>query len=159
MIGLYFLLIDTSLAPFLSYFVGQDYYQLLRLSDYVKPMLYSITNAPAGIPFEVDMYAKMFDDSPENALKRKKLLMDSVGFGDSFISNEVAGIKKAIKSTAPHTKLYAGIELNYIEHIAPVTKEYIKTSMVNISQADGVVPSWDLNTIPDSHIDCLLEAL
>ena len=146
-------------APFMSYFVGQDYYKLLRLCDYVKPMLYGVTNAPAGIPFEIDMYAKTFDDSRENAQKRKKQLMDSVGFGDSFIGNEIAGINKVIKSTAPHTKLYAGIELNYIEHIAPVTEDYIRASITKISQADGIVASWDLNTIPDSHIDCLLDAL
>ena len=143
-------------VPFLAYFVGQDYHRLLGLADIVKPMFYSITNAPAGIPFEIDMYAGAFDDDSLNAQKRKEILLALVGYDDGFIRREVTGINKIIKSNDLQIKHYAGIELNYVEHIAPVTEAYIRESIANTSEADGIVPSWDLNTIPDSHIDCLM---
>ena len=147
-------------APFLACFLGQDYHRLLELEpDIVKPMFYGATNGPGGLPFEIDMYAKAFDDDPNNAQMRKEVLLDCIGYSDVFISEEIAGIKKIIKSNRLETKLYAGIELNYIEHYAPVTEKYIRESIGKIPEADGIVASWDLNTIPDSHIDYLLDSL
>ena len=146
-------------APFLAYFVGQDYHRLLGLADIVKPMFYGITNAPAGIPFEIDMYAKAFDDYTGNARERKVFFEDCVGYGDDIISREIRDIKRVIERNKFHTLLYAGIELNYVKDVAPVTKEYILNSLSKISDADGLVASWDLASIPDAHIDCLLGAI
>jgi hypothetical protein len=119
-------------------------------------MFYRITNAPAGLPFEINRYAEAFDGDAANAKKRKQLLLDTVGYENNFIENEITGIRNIINGKGLTTRLYAGIELNYNEHIAPVTEEYIRESMVMTKEADGIVPSWDLNTIPVSHIDCLL---
>jgi len=41
-------------APFLSPFTGQDLKKLSGLCDFIKPMMYRMTNAPAGLPFETD---------------------------------------------------------------------------------------------------------
>jgi hypothetical protein len=131
----------------------------MPLADFVKPMFYGMTNAPAGLPFEINMYAGAFDNDAENAEKRKKLFLDCIGYGNGFISSEIAGIRKIIDNNGLKTKLYAGIEINYNGHIAPVTEDYIRESITNIEGADGIVASWDLNTIPDSHIDCLLDAV
>jgi len=145
-------------APFVSCFVGQNYSRLLPLADMVKPMLYKITNAPAGLPFELGVYSTAFDDSVENAGKRKKLLTDIVRFDDpDFISFEVNGIMRVIKDQQLTTRMYAGIELNYLD-VAPVTNEYIEQSVRNIKNSDGIVTSWDLNTTPESNINCLLNA-
>jgi hypothetical protein len=146
-------------APFLAYFAGQDYHRLMHLAGFVKPMFYGMTNAPAGLPFEISMYARAFDEDAENAEKRKKLFLDCIGYGNGFVSNEIANIRKIIDANGLKTRLYAGIELIYDEHIAPVTEEYIRKSITNIKGADGIVASWDLNTIPDSHLDCLLDAI
>jgi len=144
-------------APFVSCFVGQNYSLLLPLADMIKPMLYKITNAPAGLPFEIDVYSTAFDNIPINAVKRRKFLTDIVGYEDTdFINREVLGIMNIIKEQNLTTKMYAGIELNYVQDIAPVTNDYIKQSINAIRHSDGIVTSWDLNTTPDSHIDCLL---
>ena len=146
-------------APFVSCFVGQNYSKLLPLADMVKPMLYKITNAPAGLPFEIDVYSTAFDNDPENAKKRRALLSEIAGYEDqSFISREISGIMKTIKENNLKTKLYAGIELNYVQDISPVTKEYIEKSIKNIRHSDGIVTSWDLNTTPENHIEYLLNA-
>ena len=41
-------------APSLGYFAGQRFRYLGEKADFVKPMLYRYTDAPAGIPFEVN---------------------------------------------------------------------------------------------------------
>ncbi|MDR0447347.1 MAG: hypothetical protein LBH07_01620, partial [Treponema sp.] len=41
-------------APFLSPFVGQDLDAFSGLCDFIKPMMYRATVAPAGLPFETD---------------------------------------------------------------------------------------------------------
>jgi len=146
-------------APFLAYFVGQDYHRLVRLADFVKPMFYGITNAPAGIPFEINMYAKAFDNNAKNAKKRKERLLNFIGYGNGFINNEIAGIKKIIVENDLMTRLYAGIEINYNEQIVPVTGTYIKEGVKSMKEADGIVASWDLDTMQDSHIDFLLDAM
>jgi len=144
-------------APFVSCFVGQNYSKLMPLADMVKPMLYKITNAPAGLPFEIDVYSTAFDNDSENAKKRKSLLTEIVGYEDKdFISREISGIMKIINDRKLKTKLYAGIELNYVQDISPVTKEYIEQSIENIRHSDGIVTSWDLNTTPDNHVEYLL---
>ena len=146
-------------SPFLAYFVGQDYHRLLYLADFVKPMFYSITNAPAGLPFEINMYTAAFDDNADNAEKRKRSFLNCTGYGNGFINSEITGIRKIIDENKLKTKLYAGIELNYNESIAPVTEGYIRESVAKTKGADGIVTSWDLNTTPDSHIDCLLDTV
>jgi len=146
-------------APFISTFVGQDYHSLLEITDIVKPMLYNKTNAPAGLPFEINTYASAFDGNKENALKRKEHLLKTVGYGFGFIGREVEGINRIIKQKELNTKLHAGIEINCVENIAPVTKEYIKESVANVKSADGIIASWNLNTIPECNIDCLLDEM
>ena len=146
-------------APFIAYFVGQDYHKLLQLTDIVKPMMYNITNAPAGIPFEVNQYACAFDNCPENVLLRKNHLLKTVDYDNDFIKREVDGILQVIKQNNLDTKLHVGVEINYMKDIAPVTKEYIEKSYKNVANATGLIASWDLNTIPDDNLDTLLRSM
>ena len=146
-------------APFLAYFVGQSYHRLLHLADFVKPMFYGITNAPAGLPFEIDMYAKAFDDDTKKAERRKERFFNNIGYGKDFITSEITGIRKLMNDNGFKTRLYAGIEVNHITGIAPVTEKYICESVARAEEAGGIVASWDLNTMQDSHIDCMLGAL
>ena len=147
-------------TPTTAFFVGQDYHKLLKLTDIVKPMLYNVTNAPAGIPFEINTYAGAFDKNPENAIARKIHLSEAVGYYEKdFIQREVEGIKSVITQNELKTKLHVGIEVNYVEDIAPVTGEYIRESVTNVKSADGIIASWNLNTMPEDNIMCLLDAM
>lgn len=49
--------VDT-FSPFTSYFAGQDIDELGKMADFVKPMMYRITNAPAGLPWESESLFK-----------------------------------------------------------------------------------------------------
>ncbi len=47
--------IDT-FSPFISYFTGQDLEKLQEVADFIKPMMYRTTKAPAGLPFEFERF-------------------------------------------------------------------------------------------------------
>jgi len=146
-------------APFIAFFVGQDYHRLLKLADIVKPMLYNKTNAPAGLPFEINTYTKAFDSNEENAIARKVHLLETVDYYGNFIEKEVDGIKEVIVRNGFDTKLHVGIEINYVKDIAHVTEKYIKESIASVKNADGIIASWNLSTMPLSNIECLLDEL
>jgi len=143
-------------APFLSWFVGQDYGALAPYADFIKPMFYRKTNAPAGIPFELDMYASAVGGAPETKERRKQKLLNILNTSAidiDFINREIADIRKKLGKT----KIYAGIEINYNERIAPITSLYIKENITKMKGIDGFALSWDLNSTPDENLDAAIE--
>ena len=201
------------LSPFLAFFVGQDYRKLLPLADFVKPMFYRITNAPAGIPFELDMYASAFGGGQQVADRRKSYLLDLLGtseIGVEFVNREIKSIRSCDSCNAASTSntasafsatnavtasaastvstvsaatvannasaantattanaanatnsalIYAGVEINRIKNIAPVTAQYINENLTRIDNVDGFTLSWDLNTAQPADIDAALDCL
>ena len=129
-------------APFMAQFVGQDYGILSRHADFIKPMLYRQTFAPAGMGFEYDLLRKAIpgaDGYPE-------FTMD-VDFLDS-----------QLKAMEPYAcGKYPGIEINYREKVAPTSPEYVTESLDAVMRHgfDGAVLSWNVMEAPDSHISCL----
>jgi len=120
-------------------------------------MFYRETYAPAGLPFELDMYANAFGGDPDVIASRKRFLLDVLSapaIDVDFINREIAGIRNVIGDT----KLYAGIEINYNERIAPVTARYIRENITGLKNADGFALSWDLCSTPDENIDAVLSA-
>lgn len=49
-------------APNISYLFGQDINRLSEIADFIKPMYYRRTFAPAGIPFELQNYADLYGE-------------------------------------------------------------------------------------------------
>jgi len=144
-------------ALYLSFFVGQDYHGLAPYTDFIKPMFYRKTNAPAGLPFELDMYAAAFGGNREMIEKRKKYLLDILNTEQvdaGFINSEINGINKVIGNC----KHYAGIEINYNERIARITADYIHENITGLKNTDGFALSWDLCSTPDENLDAVLNA-
>lgn len=146
--------LDT-FSPFTAYFAGQDIKKLGQKADFIKPMMYRITQAPAGLPFEAECLMKeTTKDDPVKVKKRfYKLLAceeekDGV-FDLDFVYRELESL------TETGIKVYAGTEMNRIEGIAPVTPVYIRESMQKIgeTQAAGIVLSWDLLSAPDENLE------
>ena len=144
-------------APFLSYFVGQDYAALAPYADFIKPMFYRKTYAPAGLPFEIDKYANAFGGSLQEIEKRRLYLykmLQTSAIDMSFINREI----KAMRSHIGTAKLYSGIEVNYHEKIAPVKASYIKENIRMTENVDGFALSWDLCGTPDENLKAALDA-
>ena len=129
-------------APFMAPFVGQDYDILSQHADFIKPMLYRRTYAPAGMGFEYELL--------------RKAVPGASGYPD--FSMDEAFLSSQLKAMEPYScGKYPGIEINYRKDIAPTSPAYVKESLDEIMRHgfDGAVLSWNIMEAPDSHIKAL----
>ena len=129
-------------APFMAPFVGQDYGILARHADFIKPMLYRMTFAPAGMGFEYELL--------------RKAVPEASGYPD--FTMDVAFLDSQLDAMADCPCLvYPGIEINYREGVAPTSPAYVTESLdaVMRHRFAGAVLSWNIMEAPDSHIACL----
>ena len=129
-------------APFMAPFVGQDYAILAQHADFIKPMLYRMTFAPAGMGFEYDLLRKAVPGAtgyPEFSMDR------------DFLSSQLEAME-------PYScAKYPGIEINYREGVVPTSPAYVTESLDEVMRHhfDGAVLSWNIMEAPDSHIATL----
>lgn len=129
-------------APFMAPFVGQDYEILAAHADFLKPMLYRQTFAPAGMGFE---YGLMRSAVPE-AEGYPEFQMDL-----DFLHSQLEAME-------PYPcRKFPGIEINYREEIVPTSPEYVTESLSAVisHNFDGTVLSWNIMEAPLAHLDCL----
>lgn len=133
-------------APFMSYFVGQDIPLLSTLADFVKPMMYFNTYAPAGIPFELEC---MLSELNNDGSKFKEL----IGYESSnFLSNEIKNLAAQCKC-----EIFVGIEVNRTEPIALIYPEHIKENLRRYkdSNIQGFVLSWNILNAPEKNLEAI----
>jgi len=129
-------------APLMAPFVGQDYEILSAHADFIKPMLYRQTFAPAGMGFEYELL--------------KAAVPEATGYPAfdmdlDFLHKQL----EAMESCA--CAKYPGIEINYREGVAITSPAYVTESLSAVMSHgfDGAVLSWNIMEAPDAHIDCL----
>jgi hypothetical protein len=126
-------------APLFSSFVGQDYEKIAENADFIKPMMYRRTDAPAGIGYEFEVLKKAMPEAEgyEMPAMDRKFLKDQL---------ETFGSLPAGK--------YPGIEINYREDIARTDAAYIRESMQVLRECgmNGAVLAWDVMLAPESHL-------
>lgn len=129
-------------APFMAPFVGQDYAILAKHADFIKPMLYRQTFAPAGMGFEYDLLRK----AAPNATGYPDFKMDV-----DFLHSQLEAMKPYACGK------YPGIEINYHERIVPTSPKYISESLKAVLSYgfDGAVLSWNIMEAPLSHLEPL----
>lgn len=129
-------------APFMAPFVGQDYAILSQHADFIKPMLYRRTNAPAGMGFEYELL--------------RKAVPEATGYQD--ITMDRAFLDSQLKAMEPYPcAKYPGIEINYRADIVPTSPDYVVESLDEIKRHhfEGAVLSWNIMEAPDAHIRAL----
>ena len=155
-------------APFLSTFVGQDLKRLSSLCDFLKPMMYRITHAPAGLPFETQALLQQTGILNAEKIKRFYQLL-----GINFDSDEKStSIKKPFNLAFSAKELknlckvsacpvYAGIEINRVKDIAETDSSYIKETIKAYvdSGVQGMALSWNLLDMPDDNIDKTIDVI
>ena len=137
-------------APFLCNLVGQDYEVLTKAADFVKPMMYRMTNAPAGVGFETHAFQDVFDLKDESYN-----IIDCMNVtGTEFLEEQLNAIPDDLKK-----KTYPGLEINYREDIARTDPKYIRKSIHCFADCgiEHMVLSWDVMLAPDSHIEAASE--
>ena len=129
-------------APFMAPLVGQDYTILSKHADFIKPMLYRMTFAPAGMGFEYELLKKALP----GATGYPEFQMD-----EAFLDSQLGAMEGAACAKFP------GIEINYIQDIAPTSPEYVSESLKAVMRHgfDGAVLSWNIMEAPDSHLKAL----
>lgn len=152
--------IDT-FSPFIAYFVGQDIKTLGEKADFVKPMMYRLTHAPAGLPWEIRCLL-------EETLGQE---WEQTGAGERYldcihctISHEgIVDTSFAVRELEQMAKmkmnLYPGIEVNRIAKIAESTPDYIKECVQEFSKLpiQGFVLAWDLLSAPMDNIEMVIQ--
>ncbi|MBR5725021.1 MAG: hypothetical protein IKX62_06580 [Bacteroidales bacterium] len=129
-------------APFMAPFVGQDYAILAQHADFIKPMLYRMTTAPAGMGFEYELL--------------RKALPGATGYPD--FAMDAAFLDSQLKAMEPYPcGKYPGIEINYREGVAETTPSYVTESLDAVMRHgfEGAVLSWNIMEAPEAHIACL----
>jgi hypothetical protein len=154
-------LFSPSLAPLVS----QDYAELSKQSDWIKPMLYSRAIGPAGLPLEIGSLWKGFQamhPGSDVALIRSRLRgtfnwelpgteaeLVARGLPAGVISSELARI--AGLGLAARARTYAGIEA-----VHPITPDILESTLAEVRDpADGVIASWNLLSIPEENLRLL----
>lgn len=129
-------------APFMAPFVGQDYEILSQHADFIKPMLYRQTFAPAGMGFEYDLL--------------KSAVPEAAGY--PAFEMDVAFLESQLEAMEPYAcGKFPGIEINYREGVVPTSAEYVTESLNAVMRHgfDGAVLSWNIMEAPQEHIACL----
>ena len=132
-------------APLVSRFVGQNYALITRNADFIKPMLYRRTEAPAGIGYE---YA-LFENNAPGAAGRPGFSMDK-----AFLDTQLEAVGRVSCGK------YPGIEINFADRIVPTDPAYIteSLSMIRDRGFEGAVLSWNVMEAPEAHIAALGKA-
>ena len=129
-------------APFMAPFVGQDYGILAAHADFIKPMLYRKTFAPAGMGFEYDLL--------------KAAVPGATGYPE--FKMDLDFLDSQLEAMEPFAcAKYPGIEINYREGVVPTSPEYVTESLSAVLNHgfEGVVLSWNIMEAPLAHLDCL----
>ncbi len=129
-------------APFMAPFVGQDYSILTAHADFIKPMLYRKTFAPAGMGYEYELLRK----SLPGATGYPALEMDV-----DFLNSQLDAMARY------DCGKYPGIELNYDKELVPTSPEYVAESLKAVKDHgfEGIVLSWNILEVPLSHLEAL----
>jgi hypothetical protein len=137
-------------APFLSTFVGQDLKKLSGLCDFIKPMMYRATYAPAGMPFETEALLKEAGNADQTGFcKSLSLEQKKKPFDLDFAIRE---LQEMAASSA--CSVYAGVEINRQKNIVEVYPNYIEETIKAYAQTGvrGIALSWNLLDAPDENI-------
>lgn len=135
-------------APVVSDFVGQDVEVLGQLVDFIKPMMYRRTYAPAGIPFEAASLAAAVGPA---IAERMTALWGDAPLSDETNLRQMTWMQKACGNVWP------GIEANRMEGICDATPDYLLRSIAQAAEAGcpGIVLSWDALHMPGDILEAL----
>lgn len=145
-------------APHISYFTGQNITKLNSMADFIKPMYYRATYAPAGIPFEIESYSEIFPNKNSGEIKKEflRLINESEDkISSKYMENELYELKDKFNII----NICAGLEFNKIKDIALSDEDYLEESINSFykSETDGIVMSWDSMQMPLEHLDVYMK--
>ena len=131
-------------APFMAYHVGQNIQEIGKLVDFIKPMFYRYTTAPAGMQYEYDAYVQNF--TPTSSF---------VNYWKNDVASEAA-IKQQLAFLANlHATIYAGIEVNSTNPLCTTDQAKITKNLQLFSNLSTIALCWDIMQMDDTILDIL----
>ena len=133
-------------APAVSRFVGQNYSLLTKNADFIKPMLYLRTDAPAGIGYEYSLMKKFLPDAKG---------WDPLPAGRTLLETQLEAIRDI-----PCGR-YPGIEIIYDEQLVGTDEAYITESIAAIrdSGCEGAALCWDVMRAPQRYLRTIKDGI
>lgn len=133
-------------APAVADFVGQDLEALGTKADFIKPMVYLRTNAPAGVPFELHGLG-------EHIRQRLDTLWDGDTSGMEVTVRQMRALKEKRIDVAP------GVDVNRVEGLCSSDALYVKQFLEQLKAAgmEKAVLSWDIMHISKEMIDVIAD--
>ena len=140
-------------APVVAYFMGQDIEKLSKEASFMKPMMYRITHAPAGLPFELEHLDQAFASSGYKAASLLQRIWDK----ESMCSADAADEQIARMQGSCAASVYPGYEINGIPGICDNTPDYAAECAKRYSKlgVEKSVLSWNLLADTDRNISGL----
>jgi len=127
-------------APPFAYLFGQDIESLAQHVDFIKPMIYRVTNAPAGIPYET-------------AHLKKELLVNGCDIKDKLeqlwhcdsLSDEMCLVQQLEILKKMPVAIYPGVEVNKV-NICDTSLTYVEKTIDVFAKKEiaGCVLSWNV---------------
>lgn len=128
-------------APFFAYQVGQDIEQLSKEADFIKPMMYRYTSAPAGMKYEYDAMIQHFPLEEGSSIDPSSIAQ---------LAPQIEALKKA------SCAIYPGIELNPIEDICTVNSQRLQENLTYVhSSFDTLVCCWNVLLMDQTFLPLL----
>ena len=110
-------------APLLSYFVGQDIRALANHASFIKPMVYRITKAPAGLPFELSWLNQCICPGSHTAASLLERIWDCVDLcSEKCMEAQIGALSLSLD------KLRPGFEINIVPGICESSPAYVAST-------------------------------
>ena len=125
-------------------FVGQDLPALGAMVDFIKPMVYLNTHAPAGVPYEVGAMG--------GEIARR---IDEIEGAPACSMDAAIGQIRQLMDTGAYVA--PGIDVNRIDPICTATPEYVRTYLDRLEEIGcrSVVLAWDAMRMGDDVLDAI----
>ena len=131
-------------APILAYHVGQNIKEIAKYVDFIKPMMYTHTNAPAAIPYEYNAYLRNFESSEafSKHFPGGPLSSESLRYQMDFIKNVPATV-------------IPGIEINPISGVCDTNAEAVQKHLHIFREFKNIALCWDVMRMDDEILAVL----
>ncbi|MCL1795931.1 MAG: putative glycoside hydrolase [Clostridia bacterium] len=140
-------------APLVAWYTGQDLAALAETADFIKPMLYLRTYAPAGVPYELDGMRAVAGPETRRALHAL--------FGAAEDDAEGCATMQAEALTRVKCPVWPGFEINRIPGVCGSDPAYTRASTCRYADSGmrKAVLSWDLLSDTGANIAALSNGL
>ncbi len=150
-------------APFLAPFVGQDYRALGAMADLVKPMIYRLTDTPAGMEFELRAILTALGHREEEVNRRRteflhRLYLPGEAWEVRRLFCRELKVLDQMRSFGLWQSLVPGIEIHTIKEKPAVKEKDIRES-VRILEEKGFsdrIACWDIMSVGPGPLEAFI---